>query len=111
MVIRRGEVYLVDLSPTRGSEMKYNHPAVVVSNNTINDSAAVVIVCPITAGARPSPIHIALAKGDGGLQKDSIAHCGQVRAIDKERLKEKWGALSPKAIESIDKGLRLSLSL
>jgi mRNA interferase MazF len=111
MAIQRGEVYQVELSPTRGSELKYDHPAVVISSNIINDAAAIVIICPITSGPRPSPIHIPLAKGEGGLQKDCIAHCGQVRAVDKERLKEKRGDLLPSTMESIAKGLRLAMSL
>jgi mRNA interferase MazF len=111
MAIKRGEVYQVELSPTLGSELKDPHPAVVMSNNVINDAAAVIIVCPITSGSRPSPIHILLHKGEGGLTKDCIAHCGQVRAIDKQRLRVKRGELSQKTMESIEKGLRLALSL
>jgi mRNA interferase MazF len=109
--IKRGEVYLVELSPTRGSELRDPHPAVVISNDTINAAAAVVIVCPITSGPRPSPIHIRLSKGEGGLTKDCIAHCGQVRAVDKERLSVKRGDLPRATMASIDKGLKLAFSL
>ncbi len=111
MEIKRGEVYLVELSPTRGSESRDLHPALVISNDTINAAAAVVIVCPITSGPRPSPIHIQLLSGEGGLTKDCIAHCGQVRAVDKERLRIKRGTLPPETMASIDKGLRLAQSL
>jgi len=111
MTIRRGEVYQVELSPRVGAELKDPHPAAVISNNAINDAAAVVILCLITSGPRPSPIHIPLHMGEAGLTKDCIAHCGQIRAVDKQRLKAKWGDLSQKTMESIEKGLKLAMSL
>ncbi len=44
-MIRRGEIYWVDLEPVRGSEMKKVRPAVIVSNNLINEHASVIIIC------------------------------------------------------------------
>jgi mRNA interferase MazF len=110
--ILRGEIYYVDLNPARGHEMRKTRPAVVVSNDIINDHASVVIVCPLTgAKDRTSPIHILIPKGEAGLKKDSIAHCGQVRAIDKTRLVSKLGQLSANKLEEINVGLRVALSL
>ena len=112
MIISRGEIYRVDLDPTRGSEMKKARPAVVVSNDAINRNAAVVIVCPITdAGEKFSPVHVKIPRGEGGLAKDSVAHCGQIRAVDKERLISKMGELDPRRMETITAGLKNALDL
>ena len=112
MAVCRGEIYTVELSPTRGSEMKFDHPCIIVSSDSINKAAAVVIVCPITdAIGKHSPIHIPIPKGESGLTKDSIAHCGQIRSIDKERLKKKWGDLQDARMKTIDAGIKLALAL
>lgn len=87
--IFRGEVYIADLEPVQGSEMQKKRPCVVVSSDSINFNASVIIICPITDAygkAKTSPIHIAVSPPEGGLTKDSIIHCGQIRAVDKSRL-------------------------
>ena len=110
--VLRGEIYYADLDPTVGSEMQKIRPAVVVSNDVINENSSVVVVCPITdATGKGGRYHIYLPKGEGGLTKDSIAHCGQVRAIDKIRLKNKLGTLRKDSLDEVNKGLRIVLSV
>lgn len=112
MAYARGEVYQVDLDPVRGSEMKKRRPAIVVSSDAINRAAAVVIVCPITdAVGKFSPIHIEIPQGEGGLEKDSVAHCGQIRAVDKERLGRKLGTIDRARMAKIGRGLRVALGV
>jgi mRNA interferase MazF len=104
--IFRGDVYYVDLEPTEGHEMKKTRPCVVVSNNAINFHASVLIVCPITdSTGKYSPIHVAIPAKEGGLTKPSIAHCGQLRAIDKLRLGNKTGQLSDTTMSEITTGI------
>lgn len=110
--ISRGEVYYVDLEPTKGSEMKKERPCVIVSTNSINYFASVVIVCPITdAYGKDSPIHVPIPETEGGLTKKSIAHCGQLRAIDKTRLAGKLGDLSKDTMNKITKGIAFSMDI
>jgi mRNA interferase MazF len=110
--IFRGEVYFADLEPTQGSEMKKIRPCVVVSNESINFNASVIIICPITdAYGKNSPIHIFIPAGEGGLTKDSVVHCGQIRAIDKTRLRDKLGELRKESIDNITTGLAYSLDV
>lgn len=112
MEIKRGEVYKVDLNPTRGSETKKVRPGVIVSDDSVNKSSSVIIVCPILDGFKvPSPIHIEISEGEGGLTKDSIVHCGQVRAIDKERLGIRMGRLDDFKMARISKGLTYALGI
>ena len=108
----RGEVYQVRLEPAEGNETKKYRPAVVISSDAINKASDVVIICPITNPiGKGSPIHILIAKGEGGLTKDGIAHCGQIRAIDKTRLGAELGTLHEETMRKIDMGLRNALHL
>ncbi len=110
--IFRGEVYFADLEPVQGHEMKKTRPCVIVSNESINFNASVTIICPITdAYGKNSPIHIFIPAGEGGLTKDSVVHCGQIRAIDKTRLGEKLGELGKESIEKITIGLAYSIDV
>lgn len=111
-MIKRGEIYWVDLEPVRGSEMKKIRPALVISNNLINEHASVIIICPITDSlGKVSPIHVPFLKGEANLEKDSIVHCGQVRAIDKERIMNFLGRVSESKMIEIEKGLHLAMAL
>lgn len=56
-------------------------------------------------------IHIEIPKGEGGLSKDSVAHCGQIRAIDKERIFEKLGIFEHYRMALIGSGLRIALDV
>ena len=111
-MIKRGEIYWVDLEPVRGSEIKKVRPALVISNNLINEHASVIIVCPITDSlGKISPIHIPISKGEANLEKDSIIHCGQLRAIDKERILKFLGRIPENKMNEIEKGLRIAMML
>ncbi len=110
--IFRGEVYYVDLEPTKGSEMQKNRPCVVVSNNAINFNASVIVICPITDSyGKNSPIHILIPEKEGGLIKPSIVHCGQVRAIDKSRLGNKSGDLSEETMNEVTVGIAYAMDI
>jgi mRNA interferase MazF len=112
MGVQRGEVYLVDLEPTRGKEIQKKRLAVIVSNNVANVESSVVVICPITdATGKNSPIHIPIDRNEGGLKKLSVAHCLQIRAVDKERLIQKNGNLTAQKMKEIDSGIKLALSL
>lgn len=88
--IKQFEVWIVEFDPAIGSEIKKSRPAVVVSNNIINDLYATVIVAPITSTIRNYPSRIDTDFGDNGGQ---IA-VDQLKCFDKERLKKKIGIIS-----------------
>lgn len=89
--MRRGEVWWVDLDPTRGSEIRKTRPAVIVSVDALNRARRTVVVVPLSsaATARP-PLVIPMESVGAG----SVAVCDQVRAVDKTRLVSKMGQLS-----------------
>lgn len=87
--IKQFEVWVVEFDPAIGSEIKKSRPAVVVSNNIINDLYATVIVAPLTSTLRNYPSRIDTDFGGSGGQ---IA-LDQLKCFDKERLKKKIGII------------------
>ncbi len=86
----RGEVYLVNLDPTVGREIRKSRPCVIVSPNELNAHFATYIVAPLTTGAHPYPFRVACRFGG----KDGHVVLDQLRTIDRVRLSRKLGALT-----------------
>jgi mRNA interferase MazF len=115
--MRRGEIRLVDLDPTRGAEASKRRPAVIVSNDGANTTAerlgrGVVTVVPVTSNvARPYPFQVILDAASTGLERDSKAQAEQVRSVAVERVGSRLGALTGDLIAALDDALRLHLAL
>src|SRR5205823_12030455 len=92
---RRGEIWRVDFEPVRGHEQGRTRPALVISNDILNQSAsATVTVVPITTKARKLRSYLRVEPPDGGLSHVSYLICDQVRTISKERLGRRYGVAS-----------------
>jgi mRNA interferase MazF len=111
--IRRGEVWLADLKPTRGREQTGQRPVLIVSVNPFNHSGAgLVIAVPFTTRKRGIPTHIEVRPPDGGLRELSFAMCEQLRSIAMDRLApQPFGRVSPAVLHVVDDRLRLLLGL
>ena len=108
----RGEIWLINLDPTIGHEIKKTRPAVVVSSNSIGKLPLKIIV-PITDW-KPSfadcPWMIYLEPdGENGLRKKSAADTFQVRSVDQARLVRKLGQLSEPTMEEIGAGIAICI--
>src|SRR5271156_4905766 len=93
----RGEVYQANLDPVTGSEQGGTRPVLIVSRDALNANAPIVIVVPLTSREnkkRLYPTHVDLRTADSGLTKDSVVLCEQVRAISKNRLRKRVGAIT-----------------
>lgn len=111
-LIQRGDVFWANLDPTVGVEIQKTRPVIVVSNNAINQHSQLVIVVPVTTNvSRLSPSHILLPRGEGGLNADSKALTEQIRAMDKQRLATKIGALSSRFMRLLEQAIRNSLEM
>lgn len=88
--IRRGEVWLVKLDPTIGSEIRKTRPAIVVSPDEMNDHLRSFIICPLTSTLKgwPSRVAVVFEGRNGEVAVD------QVRAADRTRFTKKLGILS-----------------
>ena len=91
MVARRFEVYLVNLDPTVGSEIRKTRPCVVVSPDEMNRHIRTVIVAPMTTKAHPYPTRVACTFG--GRQAQIVLD--QLRTVDRVRLVKRAGRISP----------------
>jgi mRNA interferase MazF len=115
--VRRGEIVTVILDPVRGSEAAKTRPAVVVSNDAANTTAArlgrgVVTVVPVTSNtARVYPFQVLLPARLTGLPRDSKAQAEQARSIAVERIGAHTGQLPAALMAELDQALRIHLSL
>ena len=108
----RGEVWWVDLNPTRGHEQAGRRPALVVSVDPFNHGpAGLVIVLPITTKAKGIPFHVQIKPPEGGLRSASYIKCEDVRSVAKERLARRLGAISTASQADVDDRLRILLGL
>jgi mRNA interferase MazF len=113
----RGEIRLVDLEPVRGAEANKRRPAVIVSNDGANATAArlgrgVVTVVPVTSNpTRVHPFQVLLPAGETGLRQDSKAHAEQVRAVAIQRVGRKVGLVPASVVADLDEALRMHLAL
>lgn len=115
--MRRGDITLVDLEPSRGTEANKLRPAVLVSNDGANTTAArlgrgVVTVVPVTTNVeRLFPFQVLLPASDTGLSADSKAQAEQVRSIDVGRVGRRIGRVPAPLMRDLDEALRLHLAL
>jgi mRNA interferase MazF len=115
--MRRGEIRLIDLEPVRGAEADKRRPAIIVSNDGANTTAArlgrgVVTVVPVTSNVtRVYPFQVLLVAGETGLQGDSKAQAEQIRSVAVERIGPTVGVVSSATMAALDEALRLHLSL
>lgn len=95
-MVKRGEIWLVNLDPTVGSEIKKTRPCVVISPPEMHDHLRTAIVAPMTTGSRPAPFRIPIRHAG----KEGLILLDQIRAIDKTRLVKRAGAISPQALSA-----------
>ena len=115
--MKRGDIYLVDYEPARGSEADKARPAVIVSNDGANAAVArtglgVVTLVPLTSNtSRVYPFQVLLSAEECGLPKDFKVQCEHVRALAPERLLRAIGSVPRQRMAEIDVALRRHLAL
>jgi len=87
--VLRYEIYLVNLDPTQGSEIRKTRPCVVISPDEMNRHIRAVIIAPMTSTQRPYPTRVDLTFQ----QKKGQVVLDQIRAVDKSRLVKRLGVL------------------
>ena len=77
MAVKRGEIWLADLNPIRGSEQAGVRPVLVFQNDDINQFTRTVIAIPLTTNLRRAglPSCVRINRGEGGLKSDSVVLC------------------------------------
>lgn len=104
----------INLDPTVGHEHSKTRPCVVIQNDVGNKNAPTTIVAVITGAEnikRPYPVNVSIPPVEGGLPKESVVLCSQLRTVDEIRFGKTYGQLSPATMKKIDTALRISLQL
>lgn len=114
MSVRRGDVVIVELDPTRGSEQRGTRPYLVVQNDVGNRNAPTTVVVPFTTsfGEKLYPFEVLVKAEEGPLREDSVAVCSQIRTVSVEhRIGENLGPVPDERMEEVDTALEYSLGL
>ena len=111
VAVRRGDVVLVNLDPTIGIEIKKTRPVIVISHDSLNQLAQLVVVVPLTKNtAHLSPSYAVIPKGVARLTFTSKAVTEQIKAVDKRRLVRRLGSLPPSHLAQVERALKNTLA-
>ncbi|MEK7681646.1 MAG: type II toxin-antitoxin system PemK/MazF family toxin [Chloroflexota bacterium] len=111
-MVKRGEIYWVDWHPGRGAEQTGVRPALIIQNDVGNEhSESTIIASLTTAPIKPYPFVVSVTAKESGIPKDSFINLSTIMTIDKERLRERCGALPPVHMARVDLALKKSLGL
>jgi len=107
--INRGDLFWIRPDDSRGPVPSYSHPHVVVQDDVFNHSRIrTVVVCALSSNLHRAnePGNVLLDVGEGNLPAQSVVVVSQISSVDKGRLGEPIGSLSPTRVEQILAGLR-----
>ena len=108
----RGDVWLVDLDPTRGREQAGKRPAVILSADALNRSLAqLVIVLPVTSKKKAIRSHVRVDPPEGAFKITSFIKCEDIRSVATERLIRRWGRVSVSTMQAVEQTVRMLLEL
>jgi mRNA interferase MazF len=113
MTAKRGEVWLADLNPIRGSEQAGMRPVLVFQNDAILRFGTTIVAIPFTTNLRRAalPTCFRVAAGEGGLTSDSVALCHQIRALDTTRMVRHLGTVSEQTLIDIEACVLFTLGI
>ncbi len=114
MEVRRGDIVLVELDPTKGSEQRGTRPCLVVQNNIGNKNAPTTIIVPFTTAFDTDlyPFEVLVTADESHLREDSVAICSQLRTVSIEhRIKTVIGSIPDERMSDVDTALEYSLGL
>jgi len=110
----RGELWLLDWSPGRGSEQGGFRPGLIVQSDLGNhaEGARTTILVPLTTQGRPYAFYVPIPRTkENGLTADSWANATQVFTVDKARLTQRLGKVTPAQLRAVEAALRAVLEL
>src|SRR6056297_187934 len=112
--VRRGDVVIVELDPTQGSEQRGTRPCLVVQNDIGNANAPTTIIVPFTTsrGEKLYPFEVRVSADESPLREDSVAICSQIRTVSIEhRIVDNIGSVPDDSLQDVDTALEYSLGL
>ncbi len=112
-MVRRGDLFWVNLDPVKGSEQAGRRPVLIIQNNISNEYAQTVIAAPLTTrvSKKEYPTSVLVPRGIGELKADSTVLLSQIRVLDKSRLEQRIGHLPATYMFKVDMAIKNSLAL
>ena len=115
MNVRRGDIVIVDLTPTKGSEQGASRPCVVIQNDVGNKNSPTTIIAPFTKqydSNHTYPFEVEILSSNTALNHDSVADLSQIRVVDvNKRVKANIGSVPSSRMVKIDAAIKTSLGL
>lgn len=114
MHVRRGDIVIVEVNPTEGSEQRGTRPCLVVQNDIGNQNAPTTIVVPFTTSYddRLYPFEVLVDAAECPLEEDSVAICSQLRTVSIEhRIVDNIGSIPESRMADVETALEYSLGL
>jgi mRNA interferase MazF len=111
--IKRGEIWLANLNPTKGSEQSGIRPVIIFQNNQINKFTTTIITIPLTTNMKRKllPSSVFITQEQGNLITDSVALCHQLRVLDKTRLINRLSILPDDIILELEDKVLFTLGI
>ena len=112
--VSRGDILIVDLNPTPGSEQRGTRPCLVVQNDVGNENAPTTIVVPFTTsfGEQLYPFEVLVPADECALREDSVALCSQIRTVSiDEGIRDRIGSIPDNRLTEVDRALQYSLGI
>lgn len=112
-MIKRGDLFWVDLDPVKGSEQAGRRPVLIIQNDMGNEFAPTVIAAPLTTKhfVKEYLFNVFLPKSTAGLKSESTILFSQIRVLDKSRLDQRIGHLPAVYMSKVDTAIKNSLDL
>lgn len=109
---KRGEIYMANLNPYKGSEQGGIRPVIILQNNIGNLYSPTLVVAPLTSRFKKKyiPTHF-IIENVGALKDDSLVLLEQIKTIDKCRIKNYVGTISKEEMKKLEEGIKVSLGL
>ena len=112
-MVRRGEIYWLQLAPSAGAEQTGRRPVLIVQNDVGNRFGSTTIVAAITSQPRRLryPFQVPFAASESGLPLDGTVLCEQIQTVDQARLGRLAGAINADKMSDVDSALHRRLGL
>lgn len=112
-IVKRGDIWQVNLDPTIGHEIQKSRPAVIIQNDVGNEHSPITIIAPLTTQGleKVYPVEVLLTEDNSTIERVSKVLLDQIRAIDKKRLIRKEGTVTKQTMREVNEAIRISLGL
>jgi len=108
---KRGEVWIVNWNPSRGSEQAGRRPALIIQNDIGNEYSPTTIVAAISSSVKIYPINVEIRPPEGGINTPCIIKTSQILTVSQDRLEKRLGQINEQKLQEVNQALKLSLAL